>query len=222
MIPQNPNSPRPQQRAASQSNGGKTAAIALGSAILGSGVSAIGMTIANELDDEIVIPVEDPVNNGPVTDNPAVVPAAGDTPAEQPEEPVQIADPEDPSAVAEAIISDVEIDQQEFREGSQYEFQYMEHVYNDDGSEGNVAVFVDEYGREGVMVDIDNDGYFDAMQYLDCGEVAAAGHLALSVTDVEEQITSGYIAPDDSFAQIDEPTNDDYLNDVITTDDPMA
>lgn len=126
-----------------------------------------------------------------------------------------IEDPEDPDMLAEAIIEGDEVDPTEILE-SGINFTGVETVYTVEGDEVTVGTIVDDLGEEMVVVDMDNDGFFDYAAD-DYGNMADVSHLAMSVSDAEEQVTEGYMAQSDNEIEtFENELGEDYLDDIVT------
>lgn len=127
----------------------------------------------------------------------------------------EIQDPENPEDIANAIISDNQEDTGEYQIGAQVQFVSVGEVYDEAGNQMTAAHFIDQDGDEGVMLDKDQDGYFDEYQYDGMPCSWSAEGLNLAVSDAEEQINQGYIDPSAELAQMDNEMGDDYLGDII-------
>lgn len=157
-------------------------------------------------------PADQPINTPPA-DQPIDPPFTGED--EPLEEPI-IEDPEDTELMAEASISGDEVDGGEIRMEGDIAFTEVRTVYTVEGDEVTAATFHDAYDNEMVMVDLDNDGYFDYAEN-DYGYQADVSHLAMSVSDAEEQVTEGYLAQSENEIEtFENEFGDDYLDDIIT------
>lgn len=123
----------------------------------------------------------------------------------------------DPNAIADAIISEQEIDPNDLDMADVINFDEIGTVYTVDGESYTAAAFHDAAGNELVMVDVDGDDVFDVITDMEgnlladeYGNIISAGDM--TVDDVELQIadTNTYIAAND-----DDPVDDFGVDSIM-------
>jgi hypothetical protein len=131
-------------------------------------------------------------NPEPVAEEPAPAPntTTNATPTEQ---------PVNPDEIAEAIISEEQIDPNDIDLANVVNFDEIGTVYTVDGESHTAAAFHDNEGNQLMMVDVDGDDVFDLI-YDDSGEAIAEVPGKLTVDDAQIDIADDgtYLAHNDS------------------------
>lgn len=119
----------------------------------------------------------------------------------------------DPDRVAEAIISEEQVDPDDIDMADIYNIDGMTTVYNEEGEELNAAIFHDPSGNQMVMVDVDNDNVFDLVLDSD-SQIVACVDDSITTSDIEAVLSqqNTYMAENN-----DNPA-DDINPDVINQD----
>lgn len=135
----------------------------------------------------------------------------------EPEQTVSNSETVGPNAIADAIISEQEIDPNDLDMDDVINFDEIGTVYTVDGESYTAAAFHDAAGNELVLLDVDGDDVFDVVTDMEgnlladeYGNIISAGDM--TVDDVELQIadTNTYLAAND-----DDPTDDFGIDSIM-------
>lgn len=179
----------------------------------GGGSSTIVDPVADPVAEPIAdIEVEEPVITEPADiqiDPEPTVEITQDTPAE---------DIVNPDEIAEAIISEEQIDNNDIDMADVVNFDEIGTVYTVDGESYTAAAFHDGAGNNLIMVDVDGDNVFDLITDYE-GNVLADVPGNLSVGDAVENIEEDevYLAYDPDTDNVDEFGADTLSDDLLTT-----
>ncbi|MCM1021941.1 MAG: hypothetical protein NC343_06745 [Muribaculum sp.] len=154
---------------------------------------------------------DEPIVEEPTVDEPIVDEVV------EPEQPVEptYEDPVNPDEIAEAIISEEQIDPNDIDAAEIINFNEIGVVYTVEGDVYTAASFHDPEGNELMMVDVDGDDIFDVITTPE-GDIIAEAN-GMTVSDAELGITDDdvYLA-DTETGHFDETNGEDFLNDIIT------
>lgn len=161
-------------------------------------------------------PVEVTIEEPAVTEQPEVqIESGSDVGTAQTETPQEVVDPDQ---IAEAIISEEQIDPNDLDMADVVNFDEIGTVYTVDGESYTAAAFHDGAGNNLIMVDVDGDNVFDLITDYD-GNVLADVLGNLSVGDAVENIEDDdvYLAYDPDTDNVDEFGADTLSDDILTT-----
>lgn len=178
--------------------------------------------------EDIVLPEEEVENMVEVVEEPQPITeenadVASDTIAETDEAvvdqqevqvPENIVEPVNPDEIAEAILSEEQIDPNDVEMAEVINFNEIGTVYTVDGESYTAASFHDPNGEELLMVDVDDDDIFDLVTTTDGTVLGEANGMTVGDAEVMIEDDPTYLAQSDT--DNDELMNgEDYMNDVI-------
>lgn len=178
--------------------------------------------------EEIVLPDEEVENMVEVLEEPQpiteetsdvtsdAIAESNDVVAEPQEEQISenIVEPVNPDEIAEAILSEEQIDPNDVEMAEVINFNEIGTVYTVDGESYTAASFHDPNGDELLMVDVDDDDIFDLVTTTDGIVIGDANGMTVGDAEVMIEDEPTYLAQSDS--DNDELMNgEDYMNDVI-------
>lgn len=125
----------------------------------------------------------------------------------------------DPDEIAEAVISENEVDPNDLDMANVVNFDSLGEVHTVNGESYTAAAFHDDAGNNLVMIDVDNDNTFDIVADANGNPIAdaqgnpiPAGNL--TVDDAEMSLNDG----DNYLAHNDSEQTDDFGSDTIADD----
>lgn len=125
-----------------------------------------------------------------------------------------IVEPVNPDEIAEAILTEEQIDPNDVEMAEVINFNEIGTVYTVDGESYTAASFHDPNGEELLMVDVDDDDVFDLVTTTDGIVLGEANGMTVGDAEVMIEDDPTYIAQSDT--DNDELMNgEDYMNDVI-------
>ena len=178
--------------------------------------------------EDIVLPEEEVENMEEVVEEPQpiteenadvtsdTIVESNETVLEQQEVQVQenIVEPVNPDEIAEAILSEEQIDPNDVEMAEVINFNEIGTVYTVDGESYTAASFHDPNGEELLMVDVDDDDVFDLVTTTDGIVLGEANGMTVGDAEVMIEDDPTHIAQSDT--DNDELMNgEDYMNDVI-------
>lgn len=128
--------------------------------------------------------------------------------------PDNIVEPVNPDEIAEAILSEEQIDPNDVEMAEVINFNEIGTVYTVDGESYTAASFHNPNDEELLMVDVDDDDVFDLVTTTDGIVLGEANGMTVGDAEVMIEDDPTYIAQSDT--DNDELMNgEDYMNDVI-------
>lgn len=145
-----------------------------------------------------------------------IIEEGDDTIVEQPEVQISegVVEPVNPDDIAEAILSEEQVDPNDVDMAEVINFDEIGTVYTVDGESYTAASYHDPNGEELIMVDVDDDDVFDLVTTTDGTVIGEANGMTVGDAEVMIDEDPTYLAQTDSDGG-ELMNGEDYMNDII-------